>query len=301
MAVEAIANFNRIINLSFLINTGTGAGSKAKYKKDPNLTITCPVRGRKPAIEITGSFSTDDSLPPFNIAVKNLYMDIPESQYPQIEVTAGYESSLQTFVGSILSMYQESPGPEGRTIIQCYTGTTKSWLEETVKLQFDKEGYKLTDALQLLADALGLRLITSDSVKQMTGKTSLQFEGKPQDAIAQLKSMFLDERLVISARADELRAYSKNDTKGINDVELKFLSTPPQQQAGSDGTIYATVVAPWIPTLRPGDKITYSTWQYMKTFNTSRTNKTSLIVDNIQFHFGTVGSVNQMTIQGHAV
>ena len=297
MAVNKHNNFNRIINLSFLVNKG---GDKGEYKKISNLDIKCPLRGRKPSIEITGSFSPDDCLPPFNVTVKNLYMDIPESQYPQIEVEAGYENSLQTFRGTILSMYQESPGPESTTVIQCYTGTTKTWLDEIVTLQLD-EGFKLTDALQKIADSMGLRTVYSDSVKQMVSKTSIQFEGKPQDAIAKLKTMFSVEKLIVTVRTDELRAYSQNDTKGLNDVELKFLSSPPQQAAGSNGIVYATLVAPWIPTLRPGDKVTYNAWQFMKAFSVSKQEKASIIVNSIQFHFGTTGSVNQMTIQGYAV
>lgn len=299
MAVERIPNYNRIIDINFLINKGTA--DKAVYVEDPALTITCPRRGIKPSIEITGSFTTDTCLPPFNVAIKNLYMDIPNTQYPQLKVTAGYENTLQSFIGTILTMYQESPGPEGRTIIQCLVGTTQTWLDTIVKLQFDGDSYKLTDALQKIADSLGLRLICSESVKGMTGKTSLQFEGKVQEAMQVLKNIFQEEKLVITARADELRAYSKNDKKGINDFELKYIATPPQQNAGTDGIIYGTIVAPWIPTLRPGDKVTYSTWQFMKNYSVSRSDKASLIVDNIQFHFGTVGSVNQMTIQGHAV
>lgn len=291
----AIANFNRIVHIKFFTK------QLGILTELPQLAITCPRKGRKPAIEITGSFTTEDSLPPFNVAIKNLYMDIPSMEYPEIKVTAGYEGNLQSFTGSILTMYQEQPGPEGRTIIQCVTGTTKTWIDQMVTLQYDTEGFKLTDALTKIASALGMRLITSESVKLMVSKISLQFEGKAQDAIAKLKNIFTDEKLVITVRGEELRAYSLKDSKGINDVYLAFMSAPPQQQAGDDGTVYSTIIAPWIPTLRPGDKLTYNTWQYMKNFSISKANQASIIVDNIQFHFGTVGSVNQMTVQGHAV
>lgn len=307
MALNLIPNFNRIIDLKFLTTVGGAAGSllseklAKNYVEMPALAITCPRRGQKPAIEITGTFTTDTCIPAFNVTIKNLYMDQPNMDYPKLKVTAGYENKLQTFVGSILSMYMESPGPEGRTIIQCLTGTTEDWLDTTVTLQYGPEGFKLQDALQKIANALNMRLFTSIKVKTLIGKTSLQFTGKPQEAIEKLKTMFQDEQLLVTVRGDELRAYSRKDKTGLNDVRLSYLSAPPQQHAGSDGVVYATLTAPWEPTLRPGDKLTYNTWQFMKNYVTNTQKTASIIVDNIQFHFGTVGSVNQMIVQGHAV
>lgn len=297
MALDKIQNYNRIINLGFLVNKG---GANGEYRRLPELDIKCPLRGRKPSIEITGSYSTDDCLPPFNIAIKNLYIDVPNSQYPLIEVEAGYENNLQTFRGSINTMYRESPGPESRTIIQCYQGTAKTWLDETLSLDFE-EGYKLTDAVQKLADTMGLRPVYSNSVKELIDKTAIQITGKPQDIIAALKTHFLDSKLVITARSDELRCYSQNDKDGLNDIELPFLCSPPVQNAGNQGVIYSTIVAPWVPTLRPGDKVTYNSWQFMKDFAVSKQEKVTIVVDTVQFHFGTTGSTNQMTIEGHAV
>lgn len=299
-----IPNFNRIIDLKFLIQiAGPRARNQAMlpYVELPQLSITCPRRGRKPAIEITGTFTTGDSLPAFNIAIKNLYMSIPNTQYPKIKVTAGYENNLQTFEGTILTMYQEQPGPEGRTIIQCVSGTTATWLDTILDLQYEADSFSLLAVLQKIATTLNMKLRTSEIVKTLISKSSLQFQGRAQDAISKLKSMFSAEGLVITVQSNEIRAYTMQDKIGINIVRLAYLSTPPQQNAGSDGIAYSTLVAPWNPTLRPGDKVIYNTWQFMKNFSVSNQNVGSIIVDNIQFQFGTVGSVNQMTIQGHAV
>ena len=70
----------------------------------PQYEIKCPTYGRKPDIEITGQFATDDLLPAFNVKIKNLYMDAPNGTDINMQIKAGYEGSLQTFTGSLLSM-----------------------------------------------------------------------------------------------------------------------------------------------------------------------------------------------------
>lgn len=285
-------NWNRIIDLKFLTQEGM---------QIPKTAIPCPETGRKPSITITGSFTTDDYLPAFNVTVKNLYMDLPTVLYPKLEVRAGYAGRLQPFTGTIYQMYQEQPGPEGTTIIQCLNGNIKNWEDATIKIEQAAETFSLYSVLRQIATATGLSLSVSPIAVNLAGKSKFEFEGTPKNAVSRLKQMFSDEGLYITVRGDTLYAFTKNDRSGPKDFRINFITTPAQMQAGEEDTAYATVTAPWEPELRPGDRLTFPSKNYLKNFNVVNSEETSIIVTTIQFHFSTTGSTNQMTVQGYAV
>jgi hypothetical protein len=304
MAV-GLPNFNRIIDVSFITATESKYDSRGFSLNGiaDQRSIVCARHGRKPDIEITGTFTTTDYLPVFNISIKNLYLELQKEQYAKIKVRCGYEGNLITIEGTILSIFQESPGPEGRTVIQCQLGNLKDWLESTVDLNFDK-GTAITDVLDAIKGKLNVKQTHYGSqARALNLKEKFMHNGSAREAMAKLSKMFEEERLAVFMRTDMLVAICLSTGDRVGEEILQYMSAPPQPNTGDEaGTYYTTITAPWMPKLQVGDVLIIPSRVYMRNYGIAGTGKTQKIqVTNINFHFGTTGSTNSMTVQGFMV
>lgn len=294
------ANFNRIISLTL---NGNNEGSRP-------IIIKCPVHGRKPKIEINGTWTTDVDLPAFNLSVQNLYIDITRGEYSSIEVEVGYEGNTKTIQGDIITMYQETPGPEGKTIIQCVLGRLNQWLDSKVSWDF-AAGATLKSVLESVKDKIGAdRVLMGEAVAStLKLKEPLKFTGTARETLSNLVNRFQDNNLSIFMQGQDIRAVclaqkEKADIISEEPRILQYMSAPPQENSGGDdGSYYTTVNAPWMPELSIGDLLTIPSRVYIRNFSKVGGNsKTQNIqVTTLSFHFGTVGSVNSMTVQGFLV
>ncbi len=280
--------FNRIINLTFY----TSAGSKK--------IIRCPKHGRKPDIEINGTYTAKGFLKDLNITVKNLYFDLQTEQYAEIEIEAGYEGNMVTINATILTMYQEAPGPDGRTVIQCQVGNMQDWLDATVQLNYDA-GTSLIEILKAIQGKLGLTQVKPGTTAgTLILKEPFKYDGSARGALKALEERYGEENLVLFVRSTTLYAecLASGDFAGIKIME--YLSAPPQPNTGgSDGTYYTTATGPWMPDLQMFDKLIIPSRVYIRNFKVVESGKTQTIqVTGLSFHFGTCGSVNSMTVQG---
>ena len=266
----------------------------------PQYEIKCPTYGRKPDIEISGQFVTDDLLPAFNVKIKNLYMDAPSGTDINMQIKAGYEGSLQTFTGSLLSMINETPSPEGITTFQCVLGSMINYNDVNVSINLIKN-YSLYEAAQKIADALGLTLlIDTELITAMSGEP-LEFTGKAKEAISVLKQRFVEKHIMITIRDQKLCVWSTDTRQNFINYDLDYLSSPPQRTAGGDGSVWNDISAPWIPALRPGDTLTYKSNSYRLNYHAVSEKRQKLVTTTVQFHFSTVGNINQMTVSGYGV
>ena len=321
MAV-GIPNFNRIIDITFLgaaqnvsglqitlpgaqaanplgLNLSTGITSPIT----PIKKIICPRHGRKPSIEINGTFLSRSYLKAFNITVKNLYLDLQTEQYERVKVTAGYEGNTIDIEGTILTMYQEAPGPDGKTVIQCQLGKLQDWLDATVDLTYDA-GTSIATVLNAIQKALKVtKTIMGEKAGALTLKQMFMYQGSARGAMDKLADIFKAEKLCVFLRNNTLYAECLADGDIVEPKILRYMSGPPQPNTGgSDGTYYNTITAPWMPDLNLFDKLTIPSRVYMKNFGIVGTGATQNIqVTSLQFHFGTTGSVNSMTVQGPLV
>lgn len=300
-----LPNFNRIIDISFITATESKYDSRGFSLNGvaDQRSIVCARHGRKPDIEITGTFTTTDYLPVFNISIKNLYLELQKEQYARIKVRCGYEGSSITIEGTILSIFQESPGPEGRTVIQCQLGNLKDWLESTVDLNFDK-GTAITDVLDAIKGKLNVKQTHYGSqARALNLKEKFMHNGSAREAMAKLAKMFEEERLAVFMRTDMLVAICLSTGDRVGEEILQYMSAPPQPNTGDEaGTYYTTITAPWMPKLQVGDVLIIPSRVYMRNYGIAGTGKTQKIqVTNINFHFGTTGSTNSMTVQGFMV
>lgn len=292
MAKLGIQNYNRIIDIYFL----------NKYDM-PVKFIKCARRGRKPTIEINGNLYAGGSIPVFNITIKNLYLELTkELIYPKIKVVAGYENNTTEIVGTILTMYQEGPGPEGTTVIQCIQGQMQNWMNTYIQLEYEA-GTPIVTPLTKIATTLGLNPPRfGKKAGTLPLKEKLLFDGMARNAIDKLTKMFEDEELAIVQRNNTLCAFSIKNNDFIEAHKLEYISAPPQMNTGDEaGANYTTVTAPWMPKLNPGDLLEIPAWAYMKNFTLVGLgkNKQRITVTAIQFHFSTTGGANSMTVQGY--
>lgn len=287
-----ISRFNKIIDLTL----ETSSGKK--------MVIKCPRHGRKPSIEINGCYSMRGFLPSFNVTVKNLYLDLQTDQYSKITVEAGYagtvKGSTATFKGTILTIYQAQPGPEGETVIQCQQGIMQEWLDATVSLNYDP-GTSISDILEEIKNKLGATDVKQgEKARLLTTQQPFIYDGTARGAMAKLEKQFEDKKLVVYMREATLYAeiIGEGDNTGLK--ILKFLSAPPQPNTGgANGAYYTTVTAPWMPDLNLYDKLQIPSRVYLYKYGVVGTGKTQNIqVTNLDFHFGTTSSANKMTVQG---
>ena len=301
MAVS-FERFNRIIDVSF---SGSSDSYDDKgFQLNALNSIVCSRRGRKPTIEINGTFTTKNYMPTFNLTVKNLYLDLQGKQYSKIKIKAGYENQLVAIEGNILSMYQEQPGPEGRTVIQCMYGNVQQWLDTMVDLQFDK-GAMLSDVLNPTKTKLGATDVKKgEKAGTLKLKEPLQFTGSVRQALDELKKRFEEERLALFIRGTMICAICLTAGDSIGTAILQYMSAPPQENTGDEaGAYYTTITAPWMPELSIGDILEIPARVYIRNFGTvggaAKTQK--IQVTALSFHFGTTGTTNSMTVQGFMV
>ena len=310
MAVDKIPQYNRIIELTLettpqtsITQTATGSNFATGTRK---LKIPCPVRGRKPSIEINASYAGNSTLFAFNVKVKNLYLDLINAQYATIKLKVGYENNTIDMEGTILSIYQESPGPEGSTIIQCQdSGTFTTWLDAKLQVYFEA-GTTLGDILEKIKDAIGAnQVMMGTKARTLSLKTIFYHDGTAREALEKLEKVFMDDNLHAFLRNDMICAicYTSNDY--VESFKLDYMSAPPQPNAGtSEGTAYTTVTAPWIPQLKIGDRLEIPQAKYMRYLTTvnAKGKATQFIqVTALSLHFGTTGGINSMTVQGFDV
>lgn len=283
--------FNRIIDLVLYTTDGSAR------------TIRCPRHGRKPSIEINGTYTSRGYLPSFNLTVKNFYLDLQTEQYAKIKVQAGYEGNTITIEGTILTMYQEEPGPDGKTVIQCQQGKLQDWLDATGDFQFET-GSSIMDVLEAIKKQLGATQVKAgDNAKSLTLREPFLFEGTARGAMEKLAEKFQDKNLVVFMRDTTVYANCMGDKDTVAPKIMQYMSAPPQPNTGgSDGTYYTTVTGPWMPDLNLFDKLQIPSRVYVRNYGLVGTGKTQNIqVTQLSFHFGTTGSTNSMTVQGSIV
>ena len=278
--------FNKIINLEFLDDKGNTVAS-----------IKCPKKGRKPSIEINGQFTNVDTLETMNIKVKNLVLDGVGSDFPTVRVTAGYDDSTTTFDCQVFSMYQDSPGPESVTTIQCVVGKLDSFLTKSVSGRVE-EGGSLEDALKLVSNALGFDAPAIDpAAAKMKTETQLCFDGMAREALKKIKAAF--PLAVISVSDNRLKVFSIDEppTEAVN--RIQYMSAPVQLSGGKDNPVDAVVTAPWVPSLRCGSVVEFPTKFYGGKGGVSNIKEwLKMEPYSIQIQFMTSGTANKMVVRG---
>lgn len=278
--MDVLYNYSRRINLTFL-NEKTGAQFK----------IECPVKGRKPNISISGTLLPVDYMSDIEIRVVNLYIERGQT-FQKVQVEAGYENSMSiAFEGEITNIYDESPGPEKVTVINCTQCKVKNMLSNVVALNLEK-GFTLNSALSQIAKAAELDEPEIVFTETETSGAAFTFNGTVQEALHQIAPLFPGVILMFTDRTIKAVKQEISPTEKIKII--KFLQSPPQVT----GTV-VIIKAPFDPAIKPGDVVTVQNVSYM----TRRTISVGTLmnkyrINSIEFRFSTVQGSNTMTLQG---
>ncbi len=272
-------NFNRIIELELA-------------SQNDSFKISCPAKGRKPDIEISGVMDQSDQVSNFEVRIKNLYTDKILADYQTIKVTAGYEGNLSTsIIGSVMNVYTSEPAPDKVTVIQCLQSQLTSYLNKTVSLSL-KAGFTLEEALRQISTALEFNAPQVDSSITKTAAAPLQTSGLAKDVLHSLRSYWPD--VVIVVDNNKLKA-TPNDRGTSKIFNINYVTSAPQFSGN-----LITLTCPWVPDLKPRDYINIKTNFYEKDNTLNATDvKSKYLVNSISFTFGTINS-NTMTIEAIA-
>lgn len=278
MAVR-IENWNKLIDIT--LGTGTEA-----------LQILSPRNGRKPDITISGKFDTKTQANTVEIRIVGLYTTKIQD-FNTVRISAGYAQNMnQTLVGSITNIYQESPGPDGITVISCTTAEIDSWLNKQIVMDL-APGFGMRDAVAAIAKALNFN--SFEPRDNPISEAGIQLNTTAHDALAQMKNYFPDYNFRVSNNT--VIADKQEAKDAVNEFNIDFLCAPPQYSGPS-----VTITAPWNPAIKVGDFVTFSTKYYQAVQITQGATfiKDKYKVSSIAFQFGTVSQDNRMTIIGVA-
>ena len=278
---EVRDNFNRQIRISF-VNEETGD----KFK------VECPVRGRKPNIQISGTLLPVDYMGEVEISIINLYIEKGRT-FQKVIIEAGYENSMSVaFEGEITNIYDESPGPEKVTVITCTQCRLSNLMGETISLDL-AEGFSLSSALKQITDAAKLDPpIVPQEMAGVTSSAPFTFNGTVQEAIHEIKGLFPGVYFLFTDKTIKVTTpeFTGSDVPKI----IEFLQAPPQVT----GTT-VIIKAPWDPGIKPGDVVSIRNVSYVTRGSISvGTLVSKYLINSIEFRFSSVQGANSMTLQG---
>ena len=275
-------NYNRIIDI--YLNT----------KQGKQVEIKTPRYGRKPQISISGKLGMERNASEFDLRITNLYSDAILSGLTSIEVFAGYADNLSfALSGSVQNVYTENPAPDKVTVIQCVTAEYDTWLNKTSKIEFHSS-FSVKEFADKVSSALGFDSAIIDSdIAGETFNAPFAHNGRIIDAIGKfIKGININD-LCITPQNKRLRIFRASANGKVYSAvhTLNLLSQAPQFSGG-----VVNLVAPWTPTVKPGDLVMFPAEIAKTSIGALQYNKA--VVDTVNFSFSTIGEDNQMTILG---
>ncbi len=261
----------------------------------PTDKIVIPPTGVKPNIGLQANFIPSMVVGNVNVRITNFYPSKALSEYKWMKITAGYRDSQDkaSMAGQVKVAYQESPSPDGVTLISLLTANISDCFNAMVSFT-TKKGRNMSDALNevlaQLSNQSGTKWTLSDSTTPYVLTAPYSFCGTAKDCLQDMKTRWSFEYMF---EGTELVIYEKNQGR-INQtpLEINYLSSPPQAAASG-----ITFTAPWIPKLRPGMRVKIDPKYFRQSFGASQVSlKPIQICQTIQLEFNTVSAQNSMTV-----
>lgn len=274
--------FNKLIDITFV-------GEKDSF------SIKTPRTGMKPQISISGEFTSKALITTLEIRITNLYINKILTNYHKVLVSAGYENNMSSvFEGEIVALYTAMPGPNKETVIICATANVTEWIEKDVNLSLES-GFSLKQAIEEISNILSFQTPYIDTnYGEKTSAAPLLINGTVNMAIDELKKLFPNTQITIDS--NRIYCYPEK-TKDVQKELVKKHKIPFLSQAPQFAGDQVSLVAPWMPNIKPQEIVEfgmgnyYVTGQYQSSiFKTAR-------VAQISFSFSTTGE-NSMSIVG---
>lgn len=282
MQFETFPLFDKVINVALMrgLPGQTPTVVNADYIQTPRF-------GRKPTINITGKMTANTALFDIELRITNLDTgDTPLDAYKYLRISAGYRDSLGTTIeGEVVNAYQETPGPDGITVFHMLQGYFSDWFNVTASNSWPK-GTSVNTILNTLCFYLGMRLASTlpDSLETAT---AWSFTGSVSKFISDISGAL---GFNCYPNGQFLVAYQfQSDTGVVHDI--KYVTTPPRRDAAG-----YNLVAPWDPTVRPGDVCIIKTEYARQTYGGAQVGRSQVefICQTVSFDFSTTDDTNSM-------
>lgn len=264
------------------------------------FTIPCPRKGRKPAIEISGTLYAN-TIQNAELRMTNFYPDKPLNAgndegavYSWLRAYAGYANGDMTVIeGQTFVSYTENPGPDGVTVFTFFTGPM-----EMIKNTPINSNWKEGTSINSLVDEVCAELSKGSSIK-LEKKSYVSDKVTVGEGGLKVSGTFIE----LSDKLDRvygLRAYVEGKYLIVCDsllgktdeYHLEFVTSIKKSGAGY------TIVAPWIPGVRQNDTVILDA-KYYSVENYGgiavKFGKRFTVV-TASFEFSTVGEKNSMTL-----
>lgn len=264
------------------------------------ISIICPDSGRKPSIEINGTYDASDVINDFTVRLTNFYIQ-GLSSYTRIRVSAGYMNGRTLCAeGEISFAYTESPGPDRVTVLCCKIGDSTAWTTRFISISFSNP-VTVQELVQKISDSLGFGTPNIDL--ELRGNTLPYFfhTGRASGALHYLGELLPRTNITVANNRISVWAPSKGENRtGLENSRsflLPNLITPP----AITGTT-ANVVAPWTPDVRPGDYVTFPTRFFSQDYTAAQAGTVgetcTIQVQTMNFRFATTEDANEMQLEG---
>lgn len=264
------------------------------------LTIACPRKGRKPAIEVSGNFFAN-TVQNASLKMTNFYPDKPLNAgnedgavYSWIKIYAGYANGDTTVIeGQAFVSYTESPGPDGVTVITFFTGPL-----DPLKNVVLNANWKENTSINSVVDDICSKLSQGSSIK-IERKSYVSDNVKVGEGGLSVSSNFAEIAAKLS-KVYNLKVYAEGKYIIVCDAELgktdeytlNFVTSIKKSGAGY------TIIAPWIPGIRQNDTVILDAKYYtVENYGgiAVKFGKRFTVI-TASFEFSTVGDKNTMTL-----
>lgn len=263
---------------------------------EPTDTIIIPETGIKPKIGINADFTTNQVVTKPQIRLTNFYPSKALNEYQYVKILAGYKDSTEWagFEGQIWLAYQESPSPDGVTLISFETGVMTDIFNADIDIHIEKND-TLSSVFRLIINALSDNSgVTWDLENNLADDviipSGLDYIGSAKDLLADLKNTYGFSYMY---EGSKLVVFKKNEGRStIDHIPINYISSPPAQDAAG-----ITFTAPWIPSLKPWMIIDIDPKYFKQSYGgTKVTMSSTLVCATMSVQFNTVDNQNTMTV-----
>lgn len=275
--------FDKIIKIELFSELPSKDGNATSEYLDNS--ISCPETGRKPLISLKGQFITSTEVKSIELRITNLYSEKSFADYKFLRITAGYKNKLQSVIsGEIFNAYIETPPPDSVTVFEVLIASLSDWTTAYISKNFEKN-ISLRTLLTECCNLLGLKLNYYLNQEYIV-PVAVNFHGLVKDALRKIKEFY--PQLILRPEGDILYVYHENEGTGIIH-NLDFITSAKKDAAGF------TIIAPWLPILRPGDSVKLNPKYYKQSYGGQNVSGTDFQTITIDFDFDT-DKKNTMTL-----
>lgn len=302
MGIENKNLFDKFIDVSFFTDSnsaGTFERGEIVNAQGTDDIIT-PKTGRKPQIAVSGMLFGNNNIQNIELRITNFYTSKSLTDYKTVKIKAGYKNGQHAaFEGEIFSSYVDKPPPDSETVFNVMIGSAGAYFNQNVNDNYTSKGMTLSTMLSSIANRMGTYGGQQISVKYLPESfqatvssyqlpCDFSFNAPVADCIKKIENAF-QNKIRVRPEGNVLYIYDPKQGTGVTH-QIDYIVS-----ARNDIGIF-TIVAPWIPKVRPGDKIQANPQYFYQQQGGQFIGTNIFQVAMVEFNFDTCEDTNQMSL-----